>query len=436
MSTETKEIPLELRVSRSPQQAGYVVRETLEVIQTVLENLGFKGIWTVSINKQSTKRGNIKFQVVRQEDRFSIRVRTKPGDNGTCWESILIPPSNYDATNVFKDLKMVHPQKLTIALPEVNDEKPSIPSPVTTIFTPPISVDPPLSPAERARQQQAALDEVDAEIQSRLSGISTPQEPKNLLERLPDHVPEPEFGEKDLFLDPDSVTSGLHNSSYVEGRASIVVGDLFKANPIVKRAEATQSLITRLGLHDFVKSHFAFNDPVRCAALILKKLCDEHYLERIPANGHNTKAFKLTDIGKEIYDSNRSLWFTNRELFEPNLQDEEEDEEEDEGVDQEQPLPSLNLSALAPVLAEHDKAQNSVAEYNQWLAQCAIDLEAKNKEVDDLDAKMAPLILRRAEAVKERDDLKKQLAEMEAARKEEEQKVVSLREKLRAAIGG
>jgi chromosome segregation ATPase len=100
------------------------------------------------------------------------------------------------------------------------------------------------------------------------------------------------------------------------------------------------------------------------------------------------------------------------------------------------PLASLQLRELAPLLAEHDKAQESVKEYDQWHTQCGIDLEAKGKEIEDLDAKMAPLIVRRAEAVKEREDLKKQQTEMEAARKEEETKVLTLREKLRSAIGG
>jgi chromosome segregation ATPase len=180
--------------------------------------------------------------------------------------------------------------------------------------------------------------------------------------------------------------------------------------------------------------------------LILKGLCDDGYIERITDARGNTKAFKLIDMDRglaayseeeeEISEITECEAALEAAGYSPQGEPVEKRPEPKPEPQPSAPLASLQLRELAPLLAEHDKAQESVKEYDQWLTQCGIDLEAKGKEIEDLDAKMAPLIVRRAEAVKEREDLKKQQTEMEAARKEEETKVLTLREKLRSAIGG
>jgi hypothetical protein len=57
-----------------------------------------------------------KFKVVRQEGR-AIRIRTKPGNNESCWESLLTPPKDVLTQDVVETLQKVHPTKLSVPVP-------------------------------------------------------------------------------------------------------------------------------------------------------------------------------------------------------------------------------------------------------------------------------------------------------------------------------
>ena len=138
---------LDITVAKVPRGAEHHQRPTVEIIHKVLENLGYKGLWSVAFIKQTTKKSNIKFQLIRHEG-HSVKVRTKPSDNSSVWELLITPPRFpvYDTKEVSERFKDIHPTRLT-------DMKASIPEPRTVV--------------EKEHVAKVELDEVEKEIQQR-----------------------------------------------------------------------------------------------------------------------------------------------------------------------------------------------------------------------------------------------------------------------------
>jgi hypothetical protein len=106
---------------------------TTSLISEVLTRLGYDGDWNLSFSIQVRQKKNCKFKVLRREGN-SIRIRTKPGGNETCWESLLLPPPGIVPQECFESLRQVHPEKLFIPAPRVRPA-PSPPSAVATALT-------------------------------------------------------------------------------------------------------------------------------------------------------------------------------------------------------------------------------------------------------------------------------------------------------------
>lgn len=88
-----------------------LINPTLKLVQTVLSRLEYEREWHVSFNTRIRSKADKKWITVRTESN-AIRVKTKPGDNSTAWEILLMPPQGYVLQEIFDKLKRIHPQKL------------------------------------------------------------------------------------------------------------------------------------------------------------------------------------------------------------------------------------------------------------------------------------------------------------------------------------
>ncbi len=67
------------------------IREGGELIQTALRQLGWTGTWKLKTIGQARNQEHRRVLVSRMEH-DGLKVKTKPGDNGSCWEHLLKAP--------------------------------------------------------------------------------------------------------------------------------------------------------------------------------------------------------------------------------------------------------------------------------------------------------------------------------------------------------
>lgn len=137
-------VPLKVSITNRPplKQGGIgndiAIEKGAAIVKDVLEHCKYDGTWTLAFVRQTKKRFNIKFQVSRREGPKSLLIRTKPFDNGSCWESILTPPEKYSITEVTSQLEKVHPTRLVIKQLTNSD--------ISNLFAPKL---PPILPSEK-----------------------------------------------------------------------------------------------------------------------------------------------------------------------------------------------------------------------------------------------------------------------------------------------
>jgi hypothetical protein len=106
-----------LMMEKLPSRIGQTtVNLTKILLQDLLLDLDYDGVWKLKFSMQLRQKNAKKFKVVRQEGK-SIRIRTKPGNNESCWESILTPPTDLLTQDVVATLQKVHPTKLSVPVP-------------------------------------------------------------------------------------------------------------------------------------------------------------------------------------------------------------------------------------------------------------------------------------------------------------------------------
>ena len=91
-----------------------VIKPTISLIREVLSLLGYyNGVWGLTFIEQAKNRSDKKWWPLRCGPN-SIIVRTKPGNNETCWEIALIPPKGNDLNKIFDQFKQIDSQKIKL----------------------------------------------------------------------------------------------------------------------------------------------------------------------------------------------------------------------------------------------------------------------------------------------------------------------------------
>ena len=125
---------VDLKIKSVPNKmASATAKATAGLVSQILDKLGYSGVWQLGFSAQLRQKSQAKFKCIRR-DGNGIRIRTKPGSNDTCWESVIVPPQGILAQDVAKDLRQVHPQKLVIPRPRTN---PPISSEITDLLPAP-----------------------------------------------------------------------------------------------------------------------------------------------------------------------------------------------------------------------------------------------------------------------------------------------------------
>jgi len=294
-----------VRVSctKPPKGLEKIVSETSKLMETILNELGYENEWHIVFRRQQSKKEEFKFQLLRREG-AGIVARTKPGDNGTCWEILIIPPQGLTLGSVYEDLRRVHPKKLFIPRP-IRDDNKLIPE----IFKPPRlgpldklpigsnlpssipSIDELLKPKYEIANTRPIEPEPEpipvpvVEAPKPVAPAPTPPTPIPAPVHVPVIAPIPAPIATNVLdvlkLDPAHITGKLQENPIAIEHGLLALGIV--ANEIdghVLRAVAMGTLIATLDLVSIVRVHPGYQRPFRAASGVAKGLCGAGYFTR------------------------------------------------------------------------------------------------------------------------------------------------------------
>lgn len=310
------------------------------MVGRVLAALDYRGEWSISFIRHIRKRSNEKFRVLRYHQN-GVLVRTKPGDNGSCWEVVISPPHPYKVHDVFKKMqgfnynKMrpsahlieVNPKEATVDLiaagrgpiPLAEAPEKIVPPPVeqpekkeTPVIETPQKITPPIveQPAnslERTATEfllnilsKGPMFKKDIENLGNQAGfaIKTLESakvqigamhrrqgfgpgsmfewylPTNTGDEMPIKLdnPEPAFDKGFTLKIDSSAVDSLCNDGAVLNHGLMALAIKANSDGSIFRQVAVAALVDYLELKSFIVEHPVYNDPIKAATIILKGL--------------------------------------------------------------------------------------------------------------------------------------------------------------------
>jgi hypothetical protein len=378
---------LKVQVSSCPQSAQKIVNSTVSLVEKTLKNLGYDGIWILNFVSHSKKRVDIKFQLVRK-DGPSVRIRTKPGDNGSCWECYLSPPTSLKIDDVFNSLKLINPKTLKV---------------------------------QRVNQ---ALQEVEKEVEKRKEQVtegdvlkcltSTPQTTQEIIENLykqgvhntsdlasilvtlydriaieKDENNKWYKPEKSLVLDAASVDVNLNQCIYAKMKALTALSHIARQTQM-ETSLAIKTLIKKMRLETFAREHPKYSDPTKVAASIIRGLVEGEILERVRG-----KKLAITEFGfKRLQELGNNGWDIGLDC-DMAISSKPLPKEPPEKIPAPKPQPPVtsdptidlidrNKDQLAPLVAEHDKKAKSIESYQELVESIKSDINQKASLINNI----------------------------------------------------
>lgn len=312
-------LSVEIRQAHS-KQAKQVAAITADLVKSILEQLGYEKEWTISLIKQISKKNDFKFQVASRRG-TTIICRTKPGDNSTAWEIMLIPPKGYLVDQIFNDLKTVPENGKMIKIPlskklNILDVNPRIPMPIRLPLPPipfrdkPVEIQKPfIVPVEKPPVQTKPIE------------VPVPVQTIEVVQTKPIEVPVPvppvqtkPVQSNGEFLFIKDLTALRENSLAMRNGLLAICYGMSTNDHAVLRKEAIQIIIQELGLVEFVKNNINYADPVKAATAIINGLTDNGYISRwhYPQQKgktkrvrDTTKGYLLTPVGRTFLDQHK-----------------------------------------------------------------------------------------------------------------------------------
>lgn len=478
---------LEIEIQKIPQAAERVKTETVTLIEAVLSALQYDGKWLLRFVQKVKNRSDRKFQVVRRQG-TGILIKTKPKDNGSCWELILSPPPGQVPQAVFENLRTVHPTRLfdppphsnapmnPLAVPErLGPLPPGVPPDMYVpgrfahlledgkLKTPTSKKNP---PEEKISKREAKKRRRQRKQEERTKAIKEQQE-KNKKEL-----------DQALYLSPEKVETTLTKSQHALLCGLIALTIEADSKRRIRRPQAMSVLVEKLNLIDFV-SNSSYRDPIKVAAAITRGLCESGWADRWLANKKKessqdyTNGFIITDRGldllrqvesrfgintpigkllKEALDlSNKPIVLENNDEDTPEIQDPtdlfsdaseatEDDVVEDEVIEEDIPSVALDvvmdrLGDLQPLIERHDRISQEIDKYNEEIQGCQGQIEKNNASIASLEEQIGKLEKEVGELRQKNVQLGKDLQGWEKAAQEEEGELARIKGDLKRIVG-
>lgn len=355
---------LEIEIARFPNKCQNHVKPTHGLLKSVLTGLGYSGVWTLAMIRQTRKKGNIKFQLVKRKG-GGIHIRIKYGGNDTAFDCILTPPPGHPVQAVMDDLRGVHPQNL-ITIPVIRNE-----------------------PLDTGGIRITAPPTYEFDGDDNNNEETTPEPPIKAVSEITPELPEAPV-KPSLALEPLRVI-GLGNNGTALTHALCAISANLDHDGGVLRKLAISTIIDELDLNGFCEVHPQYNVPNKAAAVIIRGLVKLGWVSRwmYPCrNGSSptTKGYLITPAGRDRLRGMRDLMPDpiQAKVFKPIQESNQVENGAILGKVQQR------LGQLQPLLEEHDKLTTKIETLSNEQSQMESDnagfrdsITAKSKEVDE-----------------------------------------------------
>lgn len=388
-----------------------VAVNSVNIIREVLSAAGYDDHWTITFTRQSTKRSEIKFQYSRKSTANSLLIRTKPGNNSTCWDALLTVPKKYGIDEVIGTLKRIHPRKLTLGpslkLTHESAKMPFEPIPPPSIESilgihAVIPKEPRIKERPTKEDVKSALDDVDQEVQKRLAEAER-QAKLEAKQTLALHTESNwvQSTPEGTLLDIPIVRKDIGNEPVVLDHALVAVASRMEANRrFVTIPDAVGTLISQLRLDFFVTQQDNYKSPTRTAAVILKGLVNKGLLQKDGRYEFTVLGLrrlqKLSEVDQEIFSRLNINWMmdlsmppaTKMPILPPVPMP----------TTVATPAPSVamasvreNQTRLKPLSEEIDRIMSQISDYETIEADCVSSLQTVEDALKGLGATVATL---------------------------------------------
>lgn len=363
---------------------------TVSLMERVLEEAGFDGIWNIKDSRRIRKKGRGRFSTIRLESRAgakSIRMWCKPKGNDTGFEYSLYPPDDVDVDFAFAVLSRVHPVTLLVpeskALPgAVMDRILDIPVPVrpatkcVEVFEEPNAQD-----LDRTSEKDVPIDNDSEDAESWVSFDEEAIEPTNEDE-------EPAL----------SVESGSDLwDREVADRALIALAAVAE-NGFARKGEASASIVRHLGIERFSNGGSDRYKTVQGSmrGIIMAMAKKWRYIERVKYSAEDgsgasdtVKGYKITAKGQRRLEAVRDSFGERARGLLGGLPF---------GSDREPPAKAMTLSeasegvstisidAIKSMVERHEEANRQVKEHDEVLKAMDSDFRSMGIELEGLEA--------------------------------------------------
>jgi hypothetical protein len=414
--------PLVVEIFKAPNKAKKIAEETQKLIVKILSQLKYGGRWGLTLNNQLTKREDFRFKVVERRG-HQIICRTKPGDNGTCWQITLYPPKGYLMDQIFSDLRMVPPSGEMMKIPVISPATATMPlnsggrpleifsqmekaSPIAIPLAIPVK-DRIETPVPAAPIPELAAPPASVESKAAPTPRNHEASGENKLENQT---------KNGLELDAKIQVLGDSNMALTHGLVAVCMG--IGPDGSILRQMAVKILVQELNLEDFVRNNSNYNDPVKAATVLVSALCDKGYFGRwaSPMRKQNrvretTKGYLLTPHGRAKLEAYRPHLpqSVQERLFQPDkmviVKDMIVPPEEEEVRSNEPQKPfAAKFEQLAPLMEKFKERQAAVADCDTLILDLTQQRSAVERDLSPLEHRYETL---KAEMMLLQGDLEK-----------------------------
>jgi len=391
--------PLNVEIVKCPNKARKTAEDTVKLVQKILTQLKYTGRWLLAMNQQLTKREDFRFKVIERRG-HQIVCRTKPGDNGSCWQITLSPPRGYIIDQIFSDLRLVPLSGEMLKPPSIT----------------PVNI-PPLTPKEPF-ELPIKMDKLKPLTIPVKDKVAAPEPPVALIPALEPPIPPQNQSvsggrmleiENELELVAKIQSIGDNNIALTHGLVAVCLG-VDKADGSILRQTAVKLLVQELNLTNFVKNNPNYTHTLKTATILISALCDKGYFGRwmAPMRKQNrmretTKGYLLTPHGRaklEAYRPHLSQSIQER-LFQPEKVslDDLIVPEDDDDAKIEAPAPAAPVSMadkiqkMAPLMERLKERQQSVQDCEVLIAdlkkqKTTINVQPLKNRLESLQAEL------------------------------------------------
>jgi hypothetical protein len=436
----------DVKIERIPRDMSEkkTASPTISMVRHVLLNVNQgRGLWFLKAPHRTRKKGSERFRAIRVVDMGAsqgIRVRCKPGGNDTCYEYTLMPPADVSPEVLMELLSAVHPSTLRMpagTFSSVSEEVAIFKALVEHMVDPAPPIQSEKEPEHQEPERNWGENESISNEKDSAEQDLIPNE--KVLEVKPTELakevsPSGKISTLNIVPDEDDEDgrSILLSYQFVLDRALIAISFVSEGG-YAKRIVISDSIVRNLNVEGFIEVSTVYKVIESGMRALMMGLCNEGFVKRVFHGGRSTskdtlQGYRLTPKGEKRILALRE--FLHPDLISkmsPDWRTSENHEDSDDVVDDE----AVEEVEFAEPEGSHPKAEfttDQILRLEAWLA----ELKDQNERISEVEGliediraekedklhHLTGVEVAREKALKQREELDRELARLDAKKSE------------------